>query len=77
LLDVVQQLQGLPDALAPLKNMTEEHKALLSMLKPLSETVKVQQAMLKLLEEIQRDRAAAQLASAVIDQSTASDTTAA
>jgi hypothetical protein len=57
--------------------MTEEHKALLAMLKPLSETVKVQQAMLKLLEEIQRDRAAAQLALAVTDQTTASDTTAA
>lgn len=57
LVEVVQQLQTLPEALLPLKNMTEEHRALLSMLKPLSETVKVQQAMLTLLEQIQHDRA--------------------
>lgn len=60
LVEVVQHLKNLPDALLPLKSMTEEQRAVLAMLKPLSETVKVQQAMLKLLEEIQRDRASAQ-----------------
>ncbi|MVW64218.1 hypothetical protein GPY61_30250 [Massilia sp. NEAU-DD11] len=72
---VVEQLQGLPDALAPLNSMTEEHTALLSMLKPLSETVKVQQAMLKLLEEIQRDRAPARSVTVATDQGAVSDTT--
>lgn len=56
LVEVVGQLKGLPDALSPLEGMTEEHKALLAMLRPLGETVRVQQAMLDLLKEIQRDR---------------------
>ncbi len=53
---VVQAMHGLPDALLPLKDMTEEHRSLIALLRPLGETVKVQQAMLALLEEIQRDR---------------------
>jgi DNA repair ATPase RecN len=79
LFDVVQQLKSLPEALAPLKNMTDDHKALIAMLKPLSETVKVQQAMLKLLGEIQRDRAPVPsvAAAATVDLDATPDATAA
>lgn len=64
LVEVVGRLKGLPDALSPLEGMTEEHKALLAMLRPLGETVRVQQAMLDLLKEIQRDRGRLQPAAA-------------
>lgn len=58
---VVQAMDSLPKALEPLTGLVDEHRSLLALLRPLGETVKVQQAMLALLEEIQRDRASAQI----------------
>lgn len=54
LLKVIPELEKLPGALLPLKDMAGQHQSLLAMLGPLGEIIRVQQAMLELLQEIRR-----------------------